>query len=203
MTSITISSLPGRRQAVWLAMLLVLGLRPETGLSQEAASAIKVTVKEGEGALNNIRTGRAKDPVVVVLDAGDQPVQGAQVFFLLPELGASALFPAGNSITVTTGPDGMAVGRGMKPNNVVGEFEIRVVASYQQQTARAVVHQTNVAPPKSGGGGGKTALLVAILGGAGAAVAVGVTRSGSKSSAPPPSNPTSISAGGSSFGPPR
>jgi hypothetical protein len=90
----------------------------------------------------------------------------------------------------------------MKPNNVVGEFEIRVVASYQGQTARAVLRQTNAAPQASGGSGKKAAIIVAVLGGAGAAVALGVTRSNNKSN-PSQSSGTSISAGGSTFGPPR
>lgn len=172
-----------------------------------ASPAIKVTIREGEGALNNIRTQQAKDPVVIVTDTAGRPVAGAQVTFTTPDLGASGLFPTGNSLTVITGPDGMAVARGMKPNNVVGQFQIRVSAVHAGQTVRLAISQTNAAPQKaSGGGGGKTALLVAILGGAAAGVAVGVTRSGSKSGSPGPTQPpagTSISAGGSSFGPPR
>jgi hypothetical protein len=183
------------------ALLVVCLLAPWAPLWAQAgaAPAIKLTVREGDGALNNIRAPKAKEPVVVVTDAADRPVAGAQVHFLLPELGASAMFPAsGTSMLVTTGPDGVAVGRNMRPNNVVGEFQIRVTASYQGQTARATITQTNAAQ-KSSGNAGKTALIVALLGGAGAAVAIGVTR-GSKTQTPAG---TSISAGGSTFGPPR
>lgn len=191
----------GMRRLV--AAALVLG-HVGTVLPQTAGEAgLTVAVREGEGALNNIRTMRAKEPVVVVQDANQRPVAGATVTFLMPELGASGAFASGTSLMVTTGEDGMAVGKGLKPNNVVGEFEIRVVASYQGQTARAVIHQTNAAPKASmASGGKKTAVLLAVIGGAGAAVAVGVTRGGSKS--PGAANPsTSISAGGTTFGPPR
>ena len=195
--------LPVRRPIAVLTLVLwTLPLVPQAGWGQTgaAASGIKITVKEGDGALNNIRTSRAKEPVVIVTDAEDRPVAGAQVTFLLPDMGASGMFPAsGTTMVVTTGPDGTAVGRGMKPNNVVGQFQIRVTASYQGgQTARTVITQTNAAP-KSSGSAGKTALILAILGGAGAAAAIGLTR-GSEN--PRPAG-TSISAGGSTFGPPQ
>lgn len=194
MTAITKT---GQRRAV--AMALVLALAASVSAQEPE---IAVVVKEGEGALNNIRTLRAKEPVVLVQDSSERPVKGATVTFLLPELGASGVFPSGTSLIVTTGEDGLAVGKGLKPNNVVGDVEIRVVASYQGQTARTVIHQTNAAPKASSAGGKKTAVLLAVIGGVGAAVAVGVTRGGGSSSTP--SNPgASISAGGTTFGPPR
>lgn len=194
-------------QKLLASLTLVLVLPWQTvlvprALAQGAAPGIKLSVREGDGALNNIKVMRAKEPVVVVTDASDRPVAGASVTFILPELGPGAMFPQGYSTTITTGADGVATGRGMKPNNVVGEFEIRVVASYQGQTARAVLRQTNAAPQASGGSGKKAAIIVAVLGGAGAAVALGVTRSNNKSN-PGQSSGTSISAGGSTFGPPR
>jgi hypothetical protein len=196
---------PGLRRALALAITASLaGIAPaQAPVDSGAAGGIRVTVREGEGALNNVRTARAKEPVVVVTDAADRPLAGASVAFLLPELGASAVFPTGSAMTITTGDDGVAVGRGMKPNNAAGSFEIRVVASYQGQVARAVVHQTNVAPKApSSGSGRKTAVLLAVIGGAGAALAVGVTRGGKDS--PAAANPgASISAGGTTFGPPR
>lgn len=195
-------SLGWQRGVTWLALGLLLSLRPVPALAQGADPGIKITVKEGEGSINNINAARAKEPVVLVTDASDKPVSGAQVSFLMPDNGASGVFPAsGSHMVVTTGNDGVATGRGLKPNNVVGAFEIRVTASFQGQTARAVIHQTNAAQAKASSGSGKTILILAILGGAGAGVALGVTRSGKSSSQPNPS--TSISAGGSSFGPPK
>lgn len=198
-------SLPARQiTAVLAAVLTIIQQTPVWAQAGAGAPpAIKVTVREGDGALNNIRTQQAKDPVVIVTDAAGRPVAGAQVTFTTPDLGASGLFPTGNSMTVTTGPDGMAIARGMKPNNVVGQFQIRVSAVHAGQTVRVAIGQTNAAPQKASGGGGKTALLVAILGGAAAGVAVGVTRGGNKTSSPTTPTGTSISAGGSSFGPPR
>jgi hypothetical protein len=205
MISITSFYQPIRRPLAALTVLaLTAGMTPLFAQVAGATAGIKITVKEGEGALNNIRTLKAKDPVVLITDAADKPLSGAQVAFLLPDLGASGVFPSGTTATVTTGPDGLATIRGMKPNNVVGQFQIRITASYQGHVARAAINQTNAAPQKSGGGGGKTALIVALVGGAGAAVAVGVTRGNKSPSTPTQPNPTtSISAGGSTFGPPR
>lgn len=194
-----------------IAILLVLGLvapvMPQQPKAAEPAeeSALKIIVKEGEGALNNVVTLRAKEPVVLVTDLNDQPIPGAAVMFLAPEIGPSVVFPNGNSLMVTTDEHGVAVGSGMRTNNQAGAVEIRVVASHQGQTARVVVHQTNAAPKaaSSSGGGRKTAVLLAVLGGAGAAVAVGVTRGGNKSGSAAATPGTSISAGGTTFGPPR
>ena len=195
-------SLNWQRAVAIVAVGLVLHLRPIPTFAQGANAGIKVTVKEGEGALNNIRSARAKEPVVIVTDASDKPLPGAQVSFLLPDTGASGVFPAsGSNLVVTTGNDGVATGRGLKPNNVVGQFEIRVTASFRGQTARTVIHQTNAAAQKASSGNGKTILILALLGGAGAGIALGVSRGGNSSSQPNPS--TSISAGGSSFGPPK
>jgi hypothetical protein len=196
--------LPVRRiTAVLAGVAMIIQQTPVRAQAGAGAPPFKVTVREGEGALNNIRTQQAKDPVVIVTDMYGRPVAGAQVTFTTPDLGASGVFPTGNSTTVITGPDGVAVARGMKPNNVVGQFQIRVSAVHAGQTVRVAISQTNAAPQKPSGGGGKTALIVAILGGAAAGVAVGVTRSGNKTNSPAstPSG-TSISAGGSSFGPP-
>jgi len=201
----TAHSLPARRiTALLAAVAMIIQQTPVWAQAGAGAPpAIKVTVREGEGALNNIRTQQAKDPVIIVTDTAGRPVAGATVTFTTPDLGASGVFPTGNSVTVTTGPDGVAIARGMRPNNVVGQFQIRVSAVHAGQTVRIALSQTNAAPQKSGGGGGKTALLVAILGGAAAGVAVGVTRGGSKTNSPTTPSGTSISAGGSSFGPPR
>lgn len=169
------------------------------------AAGIHVTVKEGDGALNNIKASRAWEPVVIVSDNDGRPMAGVQVMFLVPDVGASATFPAsGNVLVVTTKQDGLAIARGMKPNNVSGPFEIRVSASYQGQTARAVLRQTNASPGASiarSRKGGKTALVLALIGGAGAGVAYAVTRPGASTGATAPG--ASVTAGGTIFGPPR
>lgn len=185
-----------------LGILLILRVTIGPAFPQTPAP-IQVAVREGDGALNNIKLQKAKEPVVVVTGANDAPIKGASVTFLLPELGPSGLFPSGSALVVTTDENGVATGRGLKPNNVAGQFQIRVVASYQGSTARAVVTQTNAAPAQaSSGGSGKLILLVALIGGGGAAAALGLTRS-NKSAGAAPNPGTVITPGSSTFVPPR
>ena len=171
---------------------------------------LKITVVEGDGAINNITEGRARDPVVRVTDDDNRPLTGAAVTFLLPDLGAGGSFPTGASVTVTTGDDGLATARGLRPNNVAGQFQIRVTASYRALVARASITQTNAAPASAviKKSNGKWVALVAIIGGgaaAGAALALsgGGSSPGGGGGTPPASRPpTTVSPGGGTFGPP-
>ena len=52
-------------------------------------TGIKIVIQEGQGAINNIKERRAKEPVVQVLHEDGEPVVGATVTFLLPDTGAS------------------------------------------------------------------------------------------------------------------
>jgi hypothetical protein len=174
-----------------------------------APSGLKIVVLEGEGAINNIRERRAKEPVVRVLDDDNQPVAGAAVNFQLTELGPSATFPGGTSLTITTDQQGQAVGRGLRPNNIAGQFQIRVTASYRGRSARATITQTNVAPvaARRTSSSRKIAIILIAGGGAAAAATLGLTRGSKGASTPsspakPPATPTTILPGSGSFGKP-
>jgi hypothetical protein len=175
------------------------------------AEDLKLVVIEGEGALNNIRTRRAKEPVVRVEDATGEPVRGAAVNFILPAHGASGSFGGELSLTVTTGPDGLAAGRGLKPNRVAGPFEIRVSGSLHGETAGVAIHQVNVEPAAAGGNGKKFA-LAALIGGAAIGGVLAATHGGKSTAAASavPGNAAAPTPGGAiivpgtpGFGPPR
>jgi len=177
---------------------------PTTG---QPRGGLRVVVVEGEGAINNIREQRAREPVVRVLDSEFRPVPGASVTFLTTELGASASFPSGHSLTTISDEKGEAVGRGLRPNNVAGPFQIRVTATSGGQTATAVINQTNAAPIAVRKGSSKKALIALIVGGgaaAGAAVALTSRKTAATPSAPSPpaAVATTITAGTGSFGKP-
>jgi hypothetical protein len=173
-------------------------------LAQAAAAPPHIEVVEGDGAINNIRLHRAKEPVVRVLDATGQPLPNVAVTFLLPESGASGMFADGHSsLTAMTDANGQAVGRGLRPNNTVGQFQIRVTASYQGAAATAIVTQTN-AEPVQAGSSSKKILIVALIGGAaaaGAAVALGKGKSSSPAAPPAPTGAV-ITPGAPTFGHP-
>jgi hypothetical protein len=156
---------------------------------------MKIVVQEGEGAINNIQQHRAKEPVVQVLDANGAPVAGASVSFLLPDNGAGGEFADGaRMLAVITDEKGQAVGRGLRPNQAAGRFQIRVTASYHGQTANAVIAQINAEPAAAKSSNGKLILILALVGGAaaaGAAAALGHKGSGSSTTTtttPPPTS---------------
>jgi hypothetical protein len=177
--------------AVFLAALLA----APAAFSQEA---LNLVVVEGEGAINNIRQRTARDPIVRVEDENHKPIAGAAVVFLLPSQGASGSFAGGGqTLTVMTNNQGLAVGRGLKPNGVQGQYQIRVNASFQGRTANTSITQSNVlAVAGAAAAGGISAKLIALLlvaGGAAAAGAVVATRGGGGTS--PTAIPTTVTAG--------
>ncbi|MCW5965903.1 MAG: hypothetical protein KIT83_17830 [Bryobacterales bacterium] len=218
---------PATRMPLWhrvdalIALILVLALLPGPGtareLGQQAEQAeaedLKIEVLEGEGSINNIRELLMRAPSVRVLDAEGKPVFGASVNFSTPAMGASAVFLDGsNQATLVTNERGLARVEGMRPNNIVGNFEIRVVASFANRRATARINQTNAAPAaSSGGGSGKGLLILLVIAGAGAGVAAALGSSGGSggSTTPPPGGgggtplPTiTITGGAPAFGPP-
>ncbi len=186
----------------WLCVILGAFAQPTP------PGALKIEVLEGEGAINSIAERRARDPVVKVTDDKDRAVSGVTVAFMTPNLGASAVFPSGYTITALTDENGIATGRGLRPNNIAGEFQIRLTASYRGLTATATIAQTNAAPTARRGGSGKAIAIIAIVGGgaaAGAAVALGGKRD--SPTAPPTPQPTprpatTVVPGSGNFGPP-
>ncbi len=190
-----------------LAAALAAPLAAQAPGPVQSRAGLRVVVVEGEGAINNIREQRAREPVVRILDAEFRPVPGASVTFMTTELGASATFPTGHTLTTVSDAKGEAVGRGLRPNNVAGPFQIRVTAAWGGQTASAVVNQTNAAPVAVRKGSSKKALIALIVGGgaaAGAAVALTSRKSAATSgpTGPPASVATTITAGTGSFGKP-
>lgn len=203
--------------AGWLSLLLTMALLPGpamgAALAQQATGdPLRIVVVEGEGSINNVRELTMRSPVVRVVDAAGKPVAGAAVSFTTPAMGASAIFVDGSSqASVTTDDKGVARVQGMRPNNVVGNFEIRVTASAGGNRATARISQTNAAPAiKASGGGNKGVLigvLLAVAGGVGAAVALsggGGSSPGNPGTPPvtPPTTPVTITPGTPGFSAP-
>jgi hypothetical protein len=159
---------------VCLTALLATG--PVRGQGAAAPRALNIVIVEGEGAINNLRQRVAREPIVQVEDENRKPVAGAIVIFTLPQNGASGVFADGSRVFSTvTGPDGRAAARSLTANNLKGELQIRVNASYQGQTASAVIRQANAAAAAAISA--KTWTLIGILGAAAAAgIAIAATR---------------------------
>jgi hypothetical protein len=173
---------------------------------------LNLVVVEGEGAINNIRQRTAREPIVEVQDENHRPVAGAIVTFTLPSRGASGVFANGsNTLTVTTDAQGRAVARGLRPNNVSGQVQVRVNANFGGRTASTVINMTNAAAATAAGAsaGGVSGKLIAVLVAVGAAAAGGIayaaTRNGGTTTTPtvPATPATTVAAGTSQVGPPR
>ncbi len=206
--------MPGKWLSIALVQwLIVSGVSPlwSAPRAQEGASKLKISILEGEGAINNVRQRTAREPIVQVTDENNRPIAGAVVLFALPDRGASGTFANGaTSMTVTTDAQGKAVATGLRPNGVSGKMEIRVSASHQGQTASATITQTNAlgAAAAAGAGGGKILAIVAVIGAGAAGGIIAATRGKSSSPSPTPTptpapTPTVISAGAPTISPPR
>jgi hypothetical protein len=174
----------------------------------ESEPKLRIVVLDGEGSINNVRTKTFREPVVLINDEKSRPVVNAMVLFTLPDNGPSGSFAnGGKRILVYTDSQGRAKAKGLRPNNVPGEFQIMVNASSDGLAASATINQANVlsAAEPSRGPSKKLIAILAIVGGATAA-GLAVAASGNGGPAPvstPPTPTTSIVVGTPTFEPPQ
>src|SRR5207244_428654 len=81
---------------------------------------------------------------------------------------------SGQTFTTVTDAQGRAVGRGLRPNQIQGRYQIHVTASKDGQTANADIAMTNVVAAGAAAGAAGSGKLIAILVVGGGAVAGGV-----------------------------
>jgi hypothetical protein len=170
---------------------------PGWGQAPQAAApqALNIVIVEGEGAINNIRGRVNREPIIQVEDENHRPIAGTAVVFFLPNQGPGGVFANGTkTLTVSTDAQGRGTAAGIQRNNISGQMQIRVTASFAGQTATAVITQTNIAG--GGGPGLSTAVKVLIgvgLAGGAVAGAIAATHGGGSSSTTSP--PIGITAG--------
>jgi len=178
---------------------------------QDTGLKLNLVVVEGEGAINNIKQRTAREPIVQVEDQNHRPIAGAAVVFTLPTQGAGGSFAGGaHSLTVMTDSQGRAVARGLRPNNVQGQYQIHVNASYNGQTASTTITQSNAlaagaaAGAAAGGISTKLLIILAVAGAAAAGGAVYATHNGGGGGNTAVTTPSvSVSPGTGTVGPPR
>jgi len=194
-----------RALCILLAEVVLIQTWPVPARAQEQEPAkLDISILEGEGSINNIRQRVAREAMVQVDDENHKPVAGVAVTFFLPEHGASGVFSNGTrSLTVMTDDAGHAVARGMVPNKLAGDVQIRVVARYKNLDANTTIHQQNVAAAAAAGAAasagisGKVLAIILVVAAAGVAGGVvAATRGGGAS-------PTTITAGTPTVGAPH
>lgn len=195
----------GRSRGLWFPSVLLIALQ----LTAQTKPSIAIKVVQGDNAINSIRLRRGHDPVVQVFDPTGEPLHNATVSFLLPATGPSGAFgESGLSLTVQTDEKGMAVGKGMLPNRIEGQFRIRATASWRGEAASTTLSQTNAEATVSSSKK-KWGILAAVI--AGAAVGGVVVASKGGGSSTPAGGSTGGNTGGTgtivpgspTFGPPR
>jgi hypothetical protein len=203
------------RQYFWNCLLplvlcfsLTIGGWLPAAFAQDVTPRIDIVVVEGEGATMSVRQHPSKDPVVRVEDDDHQPLPNVVVVFTLPLSGASGEFANGSkTLTVVTDKAGLAAARGIRANEVPGNLQIYVTASYRGERARNLINLVVEAPagakpssPKlqtarSSGKWKWIVLGVIAAGAAGGGAYYYATRSSN--------SPISVSAGTVVFGSPR
>lgn len=107
---------------------------------------LNLVIVEGDGAINNIKLRTARETIVRVEDENHRPVASAAVLFLLPGDGPGGTFAGGaKSTTVTTDATGQAKMPRMQTNQLTGQFQIQVTASFSGLQAVLAITQTNQA----------------------------------------------------------
>ena len=201
--------------SVFLVSALVLPARTfaqQTPLPRPTDSApvdsLKIFLLQGHRAVNSIPTRPTSVPVIEVRDEFDQPVEGAEVTFELPESGPGGLFPGQQRTrTARTNLQGQAAAP-FVVNQTPGEFAVKVTATFGNRVGRASILQTNSLQlpeeleAKKKSPWYRSWKFWAVVGaGAAAAVAVVLTTRDSNEAA---SNPTiTITPGSPTFGTPR
>jgi hypothetical protein len=145
----------------------------------QVSTKLKIIVKAGEGATNNIMQRINRELAVQVVGENNKPMAGTKVLFTLPNEGAGGAFAdSAKTFTVLTDQRGLATAS-FVPNKIVGSFEIYVSASYQDQFVTAAIPETNASTDANSGKGAahkKTSrvLIGTIAAAAAGAVAMGI-----------------------------
>jgi hypothetical protein len=124
--------------------LLLLGTKPAETRSLFQSDTLKVVVVQGQDTITMLRERSTTEIIVEIRDEDDRRVPGAIVVFSLPAIGPSAVFANGAKITtVVADAQGRASVVGLRANDVAGRYQIRVNASFQGKSGRAVIDQNN------------------------------------------------------------
>ncbi len=167
----------------------------------QPAGQLKIEVLEGDGAQNDINAGTATAPKVRVLNESGNPVEGAEVVFQLPMGGPSGVFSGWvRTQTLRTDASGVAAASGLTPNEIAGDFNIKVTVTDGNSRGAATIPQTNVRIAAKRSHTTRWIIIGAIAAGAVAAIAVAASGGDDTDSAgqfaPVTISPGAITVGG-------
>ena len=160
--------------------------------------ALQVNVLEGNDVVVSAATGHGADIRVKVTDRSSQPVEGATVSAILPNIGVGGHFRGGDTVaTHRTGKDGTVEFSGIHLRQITGEFNTKILARRGSETGSAIVVQKVTAAPAPAEGifSRKRMILMGVAAvGVAAGVAIAIYGNGSDNPAAgltvTPGNPT-------------
>jgi hypothetical protein len=123
----------------WLALYLglIVPIEAQQRLAHVYANVTQIQAPIGRPLMKPI--------VIYVEDQDGRRIPGAVVILTMPASGASATFLGGQtSLMLTTGPNGTVTLAGFTPNNIPGNYEIAIKASYQGLGAANAIKVENV-----------------------------------------------------------
>ncbi len=179
---------------IGLSLLLAVLLSwPAPGMAQQSPPSptappgfvppLTVFVLQGRNNVNLIQSNVPAQVVVEVRDQNNQPVEGAEVTFQLPENGPGGSFPGQKAVfTAQTNLQGQA-GASYLHNQVKGRFDLRVTAMAGNRMGSAVIAQSNGVRLPSEERGGLLKFRwwkVAVLAGVGATIGIILASRGSR-----------------------
>jgi hypothetical protein len=173
----------------------------------QGGGGLKITVVQGEGAINNTRTKTGTAPAVEVRDDSDKPVAGAEVVFQLPAAGPGGVFNGWmRNQTARSDEQGRAAASGFTPNDEEGRFNIKVMATQGSKTATVVIGQSNSRTGGTGDAKGASShkglwIAIGVLAVVGIIAGVALTRG--DDTVTTTTNPVTITPGPVSVGGPR
>jgi hypothetical protein len=183
-----------------------------TALQAQQMEALKVSIVEGQDAVNSI-THKVGGPFAVeVRDEKDRIVPGARVQFSTPHAGPTGQVEGSHTFLAWTDTEGRARVHNLVPNSLPGSFPVTVEASFAGRTGTATFNESNspveteitrtYSYAKPNHKVRNTLIIAGVVGAAALAIGLSLALSGGGKAVVAPT-PTSVSIGGIAVGGPQ
>ena len=191
---------------------ILLAVSLAASLEAQQAEALKISIVEGQGAVNSIRK-KAGGPIVVeVRDETGRIVPAARVQFSTPSSGPSGQVEGSHTFVAWTDTEGRARVNDLVPNAQPGSFPVTVDALFSGRRGTATFHESNSPVEtdvtrtysfnKPNHKLRNTLIIAGIVGGVALAIGLSLALSGGTKAVVSPT-PTTVSIGGIAVGGPQ
>ena len=192
------------------AKFVLVGLLALT-LQAQQAEALRISIVEGQGAVNSIRDKIGGPIVVEVRDETGRIVPAARVQFSTPSSGPSGEVEGSHTFVAWTDTEGRARVNDLAPNAQPGSFPVTVEALFSGRKGTATFNESNspvariartYSLNKPNHKLRNTLIIAGVVGAAALAIGLSLALSGGTKAAVAPT-PTTVSIGGIAVGGPQ